>query len=303
MVPIVQAPVKAEKVSVWNDSSASRVPQRALWISNSTGATLDGGSFTVIEEDAFAGEGLFDTIQRDEKRLVSFASDIALHASSQDTREHHRATRLVVSRGVLAYTTELREKKTYTFRNEDSHPRTVIVEHPVRTGYELRSASKPIETTARWMRFSLQVGPKESKSLEVEEAHPIATNYSLSNVTADQITLFTSQRMPDKRLETALRDILDRRAAVRALEKEKAELESSSQGIFDDQERLRENLKALKGSAEEKALVQRYTSQLNEQENRLEAFRKQKSAVEAREAAAKAELQRVIEGLVFEINL
>ena len=34
--------------------------------------------------------------------------------------------------------------------------------------------------------------------------------------------------------------------------------------------RLRENVKALKGSAEEKALLQRYTKQLNSQESRLE---------------------------------
>ena len=44
--------------------------------------------------------------------------------------------------------------------------------------------------------------------------------------------------------------------------------------IFDDQQRLRENMKALKGSSEEKLLVQRYTQQLNDQETRLEKLGK-----------------------------
>ena len=44
-------------------------------------------------------------------------------------------------------------------------------------------------------------------------------------------------------------------------------------------QRLRENIKALKGSAEEKALLQRYTKQLNGQESRLEELKKTPAAV------------------------
>jgi hypothetical protein len=44
--------------------------------------------------------------------------------------------------------------------------------------------------------------------------------------------------------------------------------------IVDDQNRLRENMKALRGSPEEKALLQRYTKQLDDQETRLDSLRK-----------------------------
>jgi len=71
LVPIVQAPVGAEKVSVWNERAGLPRPLRALWLDNTTGLTLDGGSFSVIEENAFAGEGTFDSIRPGEKRLVS----------------------------------------------------------------------------------------------------------------------------------------------------------------------------------------------------------------------------------------
>src|SRR5205823_7163965 len=40
--------------------------------------------------------------------------------------------------------------------------------------------------------------------------------------------------------------------------------------IFADQARLRENMKSLKGSTEEKALLQRYTKQLDDEETRSE---------------------------------
>jgi uncharacterized coiled-coil protein SlyX len=61
-------------------------------------------------------------------------------------------------------------------------------------------------------------------------------------------------------------------------------------------------MKALKGSAEEKALVQRYARQLDEQENRLEALRKEVTALEQQRSQAQAELDRLIEALALDIT-
>lgn len=47
LVPILQSRIDAEKVSVWNPSDSSVL--RALWIDNTSGLTLDGGSFNVLE--------------------------------------------------------------------------------------------------------------------------------------------------------------------------------------------------------------------------------------------------------------
>ena len=61
-----------------------------------------------------------------------------------------------------------------------------------------------------------------------------------------------------------------------------------------DQNRIRENMKALKGSSEEKALLQRYVGQLDSQENRLALIRKETSDLTAQQNAAQAELDRMI---------
>src|SRR5579862_1479467 len=53
LVPIVQAHVQTEKVSLWNPSLGSARPLRALWLTNSSTLTLDGGSFSVLEDEAF----------------------------------------------------------------------------------------------------------------------------------------------------------------------------------------------------------------------------------------------------------
>ncbi len=51
LVPIVQVPVAAEKVSLWNSSLNSPRPLHALWLTNSSALTLDEGSFSLIEDE------------------------------------------------------------------------------------------------------------------------------------------------------------------------------------------------------------------------------------------------------------
>ncbi len=53
-------------------------------------------------------------------------------------------------------------------------------------------------------------------------------------------------------------------------------------------------MKALKGSSEEKALIQRYVGQLDAQESRLSVLRKEMADLTAKGNAANVELDRII---------
>ena len=299
-MPIVNSPIGAEKVSIWNERSGAPRPARALWLTNSSGLTLDGGSFSVMEEQTFAGEGVFDPIRPGEKRLVSYALDLALNASSKNANEVQRVTRVHISQGIMTQDSEVRERKTYTFRNEDSSPRTVLVEHPVRIGYTLRSETKPEETTADWMRFHLRVEPKQTAALVVEEARPVATTYQLTNVDERQVEFFVRQRSINKGVEDALRRILKQKDMVAELDSRKEGRDEEMKKIFDDQQRLRENMKALKGSSEEKLLVQRYTQQLNDQETRLEKLGKEIEQLQKEMDAAQGVVDQMIRELAVD---
>ena len=303
LVPIVQSPITAEKVSIWNEQAGLPRPQRALWLVNSSGLTLDGGSFSVMDEETFAGEGIFEPIRPGEKRLVSYALDLALNAGSTNKAQPQRVARVRISRGVMTLENEVRESKTYTFRNEDSSPRAVIVEHPARQGYQLRGDARPVETTAGWMRFRVQVEPKQTASLVIEEARPLETTYAITNVSSEQVDLFVQQGSVNKAVEEALRKILAQKDVISDLEEKKNARDEEMQKIFDDQQRLRENMKALKGSAEEKALLQRYTGQLNGQENRLDSLRKEIEQLEAQQASAQEVLDRMVQELAFDVKL
>src|SRR5271166_470173 len=51
LVPIAQTDIIADKVSLWSSSATSGRPLRALWVKNSSSLTLDGGSFSVLENE------------------------------------------------------------------------------------------------------------------------------------------------------------------------------------------------------------------------------------------------------------
>ncbi len=303
LVPVVQSPIGAEKVSIWNEQAGLARPQRALWLTNSSGLTLDGGSFSVLEEETFAGEGIMDPIRAGEKRLVSYASDLALQVSSKQGSDQQRVTRVRIHRGMMTQESEMRETKTYTFRNEDNSPRTVIVEHPVRSGYQLRSAVQPTETTAAWMRFRLEVGAKQSAALIVEEARPIATTYKVSDMGGPLIATFVQQRSIDKNVEEALRKVVAQKDVIENLKEQKTARDEQKDKIFDDQQRLRENMKALKGSPEEKALLQRYVQMLNTEESSLETLRKEIEDLESKKEHAQTDLDSMIDALSFDVAL
>ena len=78
LVPIAQTDIEAQKVSLWSGTSGSGRPLRALWVKNTSPLTLDAGSFSVLESEVFAGEGLTDPIKPGDRRLLSYATDLGL---------------------------------------------------------------------------------------------------------------------------------------------------------------------------------------------------------------------------------
>jgi hypothetical protein len=297
LVPIINAQIGAERVSVWNSATGQR-PRSAVWLANATPYTLDGGAVSVLENGTFTGEGLIDPVKPGEKRLLSYAADLALLVDvKQDTADPERVTSLRISRGLMVLQRELRERRAYTVRNEDTKARTVVIEHPNRAGWTLTSAVKPDETTPNTHRFRVQVPPHASASLTVEELRSLSTSYAVTGFNDDQLALLVQQRALTPQVEQALRAIMAKKNEIADVNSEIAQRKQETDQIFRDQERLRENLKALKGSPEERSLVGRYTRQLDEQETRLDAIRREIADREARRAKLQSELDALVQGL------
>jgi hypothetical protein len=257
----------------------------------------------VLEDETFAGEGLTDSIKPGEKRLVSYAIDLGMRVNSKAEGDPQRVTRCRIARGVMIQTSILRQQTIYTIRNDDTTPRILVIEHPTQAGWKISEDPKPEESTASTDRFRVTLEPKATETLKFHESKSLETRYELSNITDNQIGIFLQQKSINPEVEAALRKILAQKDRVAGFESELTRRDEEKQKIYDDQQRICENLKALKGSAEERALTQRYTQQLSDQENRLQGIEKEVADLQGKHDQAQAELDQMVESLSFALTL
>jgi hypothetical protein len=297
LVPIASGDVEAEKVSLWTAGSRTTRPLRAIWLRNTTALTLDAGTFSIVEGQAFAGEGLMDSLKAGERRLLSYAMDLALTVDARGDAVPVRVTRVQVSRGLVIQQIEERQVQNYSVRNEDTEPRILVIEHPARSGWKLAGTVEPVETTPAWHRFRLTVAPKTTATIAVDEVRPTQSQYSVAAITDDQVSLLVRERAISPAIESGLREVLKRKAEIAKLAAEIGALESEVETITRDQQRVRENMQALKGSREERDLLQRYVRQLGDQETRLETVRQQLRTLTQARAKAQADLAAFVNGM------
>ena len=292
LVPILQAHIEAEKVTLWNPESA---PLRGLWIKNTSGQVLDAGSFNVLEAETFAGEGVLETIHPDERRLLSYAGDGAVHVKYSSESSEKPFSRIRIAKGIMLMTKEQHAAHKFTIRNADIDSRQVIVEYPAEDGWKLAPTTpQPEETTESYYRFRVPVDAGKTAELMVEAIHPDDGRVELTNLDDDVVAVITQQKRITPALQQAFDSILKQKLKVEETSDQIAQRKRESDQITADQGRIRENMKALKGSSEEKALLQRYVGQLDSQESRLAALRKEIADLTAQENQANTELERLI---------
>jgi hypothetical protein len=302
LVPIVNAEIDAEKVSLWNRVSGNGRPLRAVWLTNATGLTLDGGSITLIDGNAFAGEGLLEPLKPGEKRLLSYAADLGVMVSATRQPADGRLVRMRARDGIITTNTEERVTSTYRARNENATPTTLIVEHQMQTGWKLAERQTPVESTVNAQRFRVVLPPAQETVLEVREIRQGAATIMIGTIDELFLTRFAKAGLPAAALERALKPVLDKKAELSVVERRFQALQSERNAIGGDQQRLRENMKALRGSDEEKQLLQRYTRQLDQQETRLETLQTEMAGVTTEIEKLRAELGVLIGSVSFDLT-
>ena len=303
LVPILQTKIDVDAVTLYSVASHSAL--RALWVKNTSTLTLDRGSFSILESGNFSGQGLLDPIHPGERRLLSYAADTAVRVTPDGAPDHRtrRVTQVTVAKGILTEKMGEVVETEYLVRNTAPETRTVVVEVPRLRGWELDSDPKPEETTADTYRYRVVTQANETVRLHVGQRHALLTRYALLNTSTQQLTAMLQQEGTATRVTQALQPVFDAKRKVADLDTQLMAERQESSRIDTDQNRLRQNLQALKSSPEERALLKRYTAELNTQEDRLQALHDDTTKLQAQRDAAQAELSRQVEALNLTLDL
>jgi hypothetical protein len=298
LVPILQSRIEADKVTLWT-ANANQPALRALWVKNASGLTLDSGTFNIIDTGTFAGEGLIETIHPNERRLLSYAADTAVRVTSQAESKDLPVSRVQILKGVMFLSREHRDKVKYIIRNSDTASRQVVIEHPVRAGWKLVESNKPEETSASHYRFRVSIDPDKTNELTVEEVHQDVSRSMLTDITEHQVEVLATENVMTPELQAAFRRVLEQKNQISKLQSDAQTRQKELGAINNDQARIRENMKALKGSVEEKALLARYTRQLDSQEDRLNLLHKEIAVLGEKQALEQQKLEDMVQHITL----
>jgi hypothetical protein len=283
LIPIVQTKMEGERISVYNSATRTDRAMGGMLLKNTSALTLEGGSLTVLDGNAYAGEALMERLKPAEQRLISFALDLGTLVTTKRDSVRAPVYRIRAINGVFQTFYFQSDQVTYSFKNQTDKPRVVYVEHPVRQGWELdKNGPTPAFTTARYYRFRVELPPFEKRELFVSERRPLVETYQIADVDRDEINLFVTQRYIDDATRKEMENLLDMRLKISTLDAQIASADKEIKEIGEDQARLRENIKALTQTAEARQLIARYVTKAGEQESRIEQLNRdrQTAAVE-----------------------
>lgn len=299
LLPFLQKAMPIERLSIFNASSDRGNPRLGARLENSTDIPLEAGPVTFFSESRYAGETVLEYLPRGEKSLVSFGVDYELQVAAKPEPQPETMARLTVAKGVAVRYMESVLTTTYEIRNKGPESKSLIVEHP-RAGNRRLKDIEPFETTAGFYRFRVALSPGQSTTLQVPEVVSRQTTVMLAQLNRQQLVAVFGGRETPSQVREKLEQIVGLQEQLATLRDTVKQTQAEIDTQFADQERLRENLKALKTGAEDQQMRSRYLGQLRKQEDQIDAARARIAGLNTQVVTVQARLNDAIANLSWE---
>ncbi|MBX7218970.1 MAG: hypothetical protein K1Y36_03420 [Blastocatellia bacterium] len=301
LVPIVQEKLEGEKVSLYNETTSKERPLNGIRLLNNTKLTLESGILTIVDGDAYAGEGSLDRFKPGDRRFVTYAVDLGTSVTTKTDYQRNPVFLVRKNGQDLEIHYYVTEKRTYTVTNQTDRPKTVYLEHPKRGGWELtKDMGTPPSTGPTVNRFRLELEPRQTKEFVVSERQALMDEYPLGSFTQWVLDDFLKNRYVDETMREALQPIVERNEKISELEAANERADQEIEKITEGQSRLRENIETLSKTPEAKQLITRYVTKLTDQEIRVEELTKKKAENLAEIDRLKKENIEAVKKLVYE---
>jgi hypothetical protein len=303
MLPFVSRDVPMERVSLYQPETNPRHPLAAVEIKNDGETSLPPGVLTLYEDSkllkgaSFAGDAQLPELGQGEKRLISYALDSKTTIDRED-KSISTEGQMTAERGVIRTAVKNRAETTYTIKAPAREGRTVIIEHPRSNDYKIVEPDpQAVEVTGTHYRIKTTVKAGETKPLHVVLESQAWQSYSIDTLSAEQLDAYAGgygNLKPETRQQ--FEDIAALRRALDEFDQKIAAVEEQRQVIFQDQGRVRENLKSLGVKSE---VQQKYLDKLNAQEDQVAQLDRQKQALSEQRREKLEALQEKIAALTF----
>ncbi len=296
MLPIVNDSVEGEKVSIYNPAVHAKHPLNGLKLKNSTDLHLMQGPITVFDDGAYAGDAQIQDLPPKSERLVSYAMDLDTEVAPTSTGEPEQLLAVKIALGNMQITRKYGRTQSYVIKNSGKKTKKVLVEYPLDTQWTLLEPKDPTEKTRDLYRLAVTAEPGKPANLTIKEQRTADEYQALTNLDDGTINFYINAKVVSDKVKAALVEVIKKKAAQGQLVAKRAELERQVKIIFDEQDRIRQNMAQLPKDSD---LFRRYVTKFNEQEDKIDQLREQIKRAIADETAGRDALNKFL----VELNL
>jgi len=266
LLPIINVPISAEKVSIYNASVLARNPLNGVFLTNDTGSTLPAGPVTVYEDSAYGGDGQIGNLSPGAERLLSYAIDLKLTVDS--SREQSRTIDAAkIIRGNLEITRKTRYEQIYRVKNSSDRDRTLIIEHPRRRNLNLVEPAKPFEETGDLYRFRTAAEGEAATDFTIREEETTRQTLAVLPLDAGELVRYSENGEIPKKVREALAEAARQKNLLTRAERELKNRERQRESLRQEQDHTRKNMEAVAAGS---PAYNRFEKKLLELETRIE---------------------------------
>ncbi len=303
MLPFVSRKLEMEKLALYQPDTHATHPLAAVRIKNDSDSGFPPGILTLYEENtalkgsSFVGDASLPILAQGEDRLISYALDSKTQIDRKTTN-HSTEGRVTIAKGIMRTAIQYRAETAYTIKAPAAEGRTVLVEHPRMPEYKLVSPDpKEVEVTATHYRLKTKVKAGEVANLKVVLERDGYQSVHIANLSAGQMSSYAAGRGKlDKKTRAVFAKLAEMRASLHNEQEEVNNLNRKRQDAFQNQKRLRENIRSLSGNPSSQ---KRYLERLDTEENLLEELEKRIESATERMRKKQEEM----DAFILQINI
>lgn len=297
MLPFLQDKIAARKLLIYTERDGEH-PVNAAEVTNSMAKTLDGGPITIYDGGAYAGEALVETVKAGDRRLIGYAVDYGTRITTAYDSPHQTVREIHASAGFVRIRYSEHQTRTYTIKNVDSKPKSLLVQQEGLTQYNVLSP-KPTERTATAYRFEVQVPANGNQTLKVQQERVYENSTAVLTSNRDYLVTLIENKDLTEAGRKQLGAIADLKRRLAEVDNNLEASNTQSNELTQDQTRLRQNIDSLNRVAGQEDQVRRYSSQLAANEAQLAKLRDTRRDLSASKADLESQIRTAADALNF----
>jgi hypothetical protein len=254
MIPIVTEAVEFDRLSIYNAAVLAKSPLYGIRLKNKTGKYLLSGPITVLDmtkgadgnlSQSYAGDARIDDVPLGQERLLSYGIDQDVLVDPAAATSSDTLMTATIAKGVLKLKLLTVMNQEYLFQNKAGREKTIVLEHPVTAGFELKDPAKPLEKTDTLYRFQTKVPAKATGKFVVRQERERWEEQAILPMNAAAVEYFVQNgAIPQK-----VRDVLSKAAELRRtaadFESQRAAKDQDRTRALQEQGNTRENIRVL----------------------------------------------------------